>query len=94
MKEVFSLSIKNSLLNQISESDMVFETLKPHIELSGSKLCTIEGSKGILEYDCNCVRVNCSNTIIKISGENLCLDALSIERVSVSGNIFAIELCN
>lgn len=94
MKEVISLSIRNSLLNQKTETDFVYETLKPHVELNGSKICTIEGSKGIIEYDSNCVRINCSNVIIKISGENLCLDALMTERVCVSGNIFAIELCN
>ncbi|MCI7334277.1 MAG: YabP/YqfC family sporulation protein [Oscillospiraceae bacterium] len=67
------------------------ELLLPHIELSSNREATVEGSCGIIEYDKSVVRLNCRGITVKFSGDCLCINNLSGDRVSVTGDILALE---
>ncbi len=63
----------------------------PHIELSSNREATVEGSCGIIEYDQSVVRLNCRGITVKFSGDCLCINNLSCDRVSVTGDIVSLE---
>ena len=63
----------------------------PHIELSSNREATVEGSCGIIEYDQSVVRLNCRGITVKFSGDCLCINNLSADRVSVTGDIVSLE---
>ncbi len=66
----------------------------PHIELCSNRLATVEGCKGIVEYDGNVVRINCGRILVKFCGDCLSIRALSTDRISVNGTIFSVEFCS
>lgn len=68
--------------------------LSPTIDISSNKEALICGCHGIIEYDEDLVRLDCDKLIISITGKDLCIRALSIEEISVSGEIIKIEFSN
>ena len=66
----------------------------PHIELNSNRYASVEGCKGVIEYDGSVVRINCGRVIVKFSGDCLSIRALSTDRISVNGTIFSIEFCS
>lgn len=78
-------------IEQLSSLGAESELRLPHIELSSNREATVEGSCGIIEYDKNIVRLNCRGITVKFSGDCLCIGNLSGDRVSVTGDIVALE---
>lgn len=76
-------------LNDFTES-----TLLPHIEFDSDCKAVVEGSKGVIEYSENIVRINCKNVILKFCGYELNITALAADRISITGRITAFEFCN
>lgn len=66
--------------------------LMPHIIFNASKEVTVEGSKGIIEYKTDTVRINCGNYILRFRGENLSVKAPAPDEISLSGEIVSLEL--
>ena len=66
----------------------------PHIELNSNYGATVEGCKGIVEYDGSVVKINCGNLLVKFCGDNLSIKALSTDRISVNGTIISLEFCS
>lgn len=67
------------------------ELITPHIELCSEKRAVVEGCKGVLQYDCDSVRLNCKTVIVSFTGENLSLCTLSDETITVTGKISSIS---
>lgn len=67
------------------------ELMMPHIELCSDKRAVVEGCKGVLQYDCDNVRLNCRTLIVSFSGENLSLCTLSEETITVTGKISGLS---
>lgn len=65
--------------------------LMPHIIFNSSKEATVEGSKGIIEYKPDTVRINCGNYILRFKGENLSVKAPTPDEISLSGEIVSFE---
>ena len=80
-------------LQHISPID-VEESLLPHIDFCSDRQACVQGCKGVIEYNCERVRLNCRNTIIKFTGTELTITAQSIEEITVHGNIYSMEFCN
>lgn len=76
-------------LNDFSES-----VLLPHIEFDSDCKAVVEGSKGVIEYSENVVKINCKNVILKFCGYELNITALSSDRISITGRITAFEFCS
>lgn len=73
--------------------DTADELDRPHIELCSNKIVTIEGCKGIIEYNENTVRVNCSKLVVKCCGCGLSISAPNSETITVTGTVISVELC-
>lgn len=68
--------------------------LMPHIIFNSCKEALVEGSKGILEYNKEKVRLNCGKCILMFCGDNLCIRALNSEEIIITGEIVQFEFCN
>ena len=62
----------------------------PCIELSGNREILIEGSKGVLEYSAETVRVNTQGMILSISGRELNLRCISDSALIIDGFILSL----
>ncbi len=65
-------------------------TNAPCIELSGNREILIEGSKGVLEYSTETVRVNTQGMIVSIAGRELNLRCISESALIIDGFITAV----
>lgn len=83
-------SVKRRIEN-IALMDTADELEKPNIELCSDKKVTIEGCKGIIEYNENTVRINCGRLIVKCCGDGLCICAPNSDTITVSGTIISVE---
>lgn len=63
----------------------------PCIELSGNREILIEGSKGVLEYTPECVRVNTPGMILSVSGRELNLRCISETALIIEGFILSLQ---
>ena len=61
------------------------------IELTGNREISIDGCRGILEYDESVVRLNLGNMIIKITGAGLTIPSMAAEQTTVTGSIACVE---
>ena len=63
----------------------------PCIELSGNREVLIEGSRGVLEYSPETVRVNTSDMILSVFGRGLDLRCISESALIIDGFITRLE---
>ena len=63
----------------------------PCIELSGNREAVIEGSKGVLEYTTECIRVNTVGMVLVLSGRELNLRCISDSALIIDGFITSVE---
>jgi len=64
---------------------------KSHIELSSNTSATLEGSKGVLEYSTECIRISLDNFIVTFSGRNLTLKCISPTALTIQGYILNVN---
>lgn len=62
----------------------------PCIELSGNREVLIEGSKGVLEYSPEVVRVNTAGMILSVSGRELNLRCISDSALMIDGFVTSL----
>lgn len=79
-----------SRLSEFSKEEFS-DYMLPHIIFNSSKEVLIEGSKGVLEYKEDVVRINCGNYILKFKGENLSILSPTADELSISGEIISFE---
>ena len=63
----------------------------PCIELSGNRELLIEGSKGVLSYSADSVRVNTGGMIVNIAGRELDLRCISDSALIIDGFIMSLS---
>lgn len=63
----------------------------PRSELMGNSQISVENIRGILDYNENCIKINTTVGIIKIDGDELLIESISDESVSVKGRIIRVE---
>jgi sporulation protein YqfC len=63
----------------------------PKISIVGNQQIFIENYKGIVEYDSEKIRINCTKGLIKIFGNNLEINTVTSEEVYITGRISNIE---
>lgn len=81
-------SCSHSIKNRIPPQ---FLTGLPQLELLGNRQVTVEGSKGILKYESDVIRVNASGMVITFKGRNLNVRCISPDCTVVEGFISDIE---
>ena len=76
-------------------SDTAKNNLNPMtVDLISNKEALLNGCKGIIEYDESVVKVNCGHLIVSFEGSDLSIKALSVEEITVKGEIIKIEFSN
>lgn len=68
------------------------ELIMPHIELCSDARATVDGCKGILEYSCDAVKLNCNEKTVSFYGKGLCITALCLQQITVTGSIKEIKI--
>ncbi len=68
--------------------------LLPHIIFNSCSEVLIEGSKGILEYNTDSVRINGGRFVLKFVGEDLSIRALNYDEIIINGTVAAFEFCS
>ena len=63
----------------------------PCIELCGNRELLIEGSKGVLEYAADSVRINTGGMIVNVSGRELNLRCISDSALIIDGFIMSLS---
>lgn len=80
----------NSIKNSIGIPECALPDFS-HFEMNSNKEVIIEGSKGILQYDENIIRVNMGKMITAFYGRNLSLKCLDSDSLVIVGFITSIE---
>ena len=83
----------NTKLVELSKEEFS-DYLMPHVIFNSCKEATVEGSKGIIEYKPDIVRINCGRYILRFKGVNLSVKAPTVDEISVSGEIVSFEFCS
>lgn len=65
---------------------------QPRIELIGSRRCSVEPHRGLLEYARQLVSVDSAVGKVRIEGMDLEIIQMNRERITVSGEIFSVSL--
>ena len=63
----------------------------PHFEISSNREVIIEGSRGVLEYSTEIIRVNTNGMVVCFKGRNLNVKCISPQALIINGFINAIE---
>lgn len=61
------------------------------ITLIGNSEISIEGLRGILDYDSELLRINTVSGIVALTGCNLTIEAMTPEEVYIKGKITSVE---
>ena len=70
---------------------IISTSLYPLIEMASNREISIEGVKGVLEYDDNVIRINSGNMIISFFGRGLVMQCLTSSSLVIKGFITKIE---
>lgn len=63
----------------------------PQLEFNGNKEVIIEGSRGVLEYSEELIRINTTHGLICFSGRSLNLKCISSSELIINGFISKVE---
>lgn len=66
----------------------------PDISIISNRQANIYGSKGVIEYCPDLIKLNCGHLILSVKGSELSMVALSIEEVNIKGLIASVEFCS
>ncbi len=72
-------------------SSMDFLKNKCHIELEGNNTVVLEGSKGVLEYSEECIRISVESYIVSFEGRGLTLKCISPTALTIKGCVLNIS---
>ena len=63
----------------------------PNLELTGNREMTVEGCKGVLEYDEDMVKLNLGKMILQVRGRDLNIIGLTDDAAVLEGYFLSIE---
>lgn len=93
-KGVFSMEKRaRDIINDIKREEFSDYVL-PHIEFNSNSEVVVDGSKGILQYNQNKVKINCGKLVLSFIGDNLSIRATNIEQIIIIGQIVSFEFCS
>lgn len=61
-----------------------------HMEINGNREATVEGCRGVLEYDTDIVRIKTNKGVVQFSGRGLVIKCLTADALVVTGFITGI----
>ncbi len=76
-------------------SDITAKMTKPvNIDITSNNEALVSGSKGVIEYNENRIKINCDNMIVGFCGNCLSITSLCVDEVLVTGEIIRIDFAN
>lgn len=84
-------SLKDELINAIDFPKDALLNL-PKIMLIGKTHLTVENHRGIVEYLPERVRINSTVGIIRVIGENMVINSIMTEVITITGEIKSVEI--
>lgn len=87
------MAIINNQTNKKSILSSTDDYMLPHIVFNSCNEVIIEGSKGILEYNTEKIRLNAGICILDFSGMELCIRNLSLDEIVIAGHIDTFRFC-
>ncbi|MBE6824150.1 MAG: hypothetical protein E7513_02265 [Ruminococcaceae bacterium] len=82
--DIYSSKSKNSMMLDLLSQ-------QPQLEFNGNREVVIEGSKGVIEYSEEIVRINTSLGLICFEGRSLNLRCISDSELIIDGFITKVE---
>ena len=65
--------------------------ISPYLEFSSNKEVTLDGCRGILEYQSEIIRINTNKMVVAFKGRGLNIKCLTASSVVISGYITSVE---
>ena len=84
---------ENPLRNLPSKYKEVMGTA-PFLQFNGNREVTLDGCKGILEYESEIIRVNTGKMVVVFKGRKLNIKCLTVASIVISGYITCVEFIN
>lgn len=69
--------------------DIIFNI--PRITMMSNKEIRIENCKSVLEYETDKVTISSTDILIELFGENLCINIITDDEITVTGNILSVN---
>ena len=99
MSEVMALSrsrrkqkgLKSRLVSKAMEGYEMPDLSLPDIQARGNREFTVDGCKGILEYEQDSIKLNTGKLIITFLGDAMEISVYSELETIITGNIFSVE---
>lgn len=79
------------LISNAKESILDNTLLTTQIEITSNNHAIIQGSRGVIEYDQNMIRINLNSKEIQFWGDNFLIEYLSNDCIEIRGEIIKIE---
>jgi sporulation protein YqfC len=64
----------------------------PRVIMTGNFQFNIENHRGLIEYGCNCIRINTSIGVYKVTGSDLSISSIAPEEIIITGNIEDVDI--
>ncbi len=81
---------KNALQKAIAEQKVTFLP-SCRLEMVENREATLEGCRGVLEYDENCIKLSCDKMTIRFIGRELYIRCLTADTAQVEGVIVSVD---
>ncbi|MEE1320807.1 MAG: YabP/YqfC family sporulation protein [Acutalibacteraceae bacterium] len=76
-------------------SDITAKITKPvNIDITSNNEALINGSRGIIEYNEEKVKINCGNHIVSFYGNGLGITSLCVDEVLITGELIRIDFAD
>lgn len=63
----------------------------PHFEMNSNREVIVEGSRGVLEYSTEIIRINTACMVVAFKGRNLNVKCISPQSLIITGFILSVE---
>lgn len=64
----------------------------PRVEILGSRACSVEPQRGLLEYSCEKISIQTIDGIVLVLGERLQVRKMNTDKIYIEGKITSVDL--
>lgn len=62
-----------------------------HIVLSSNREATVDGCRGVLQYDDDVIRLNAGSVVVRFVGKDLMIRFIKAEQAFITGQILSVD---
>ena len=79
------------MIKLASKDNIISYTYASHLEITDNSRCVVDGLKGIVSYSSDKIKVNLGKYCVTFFGDNLFINAFSLEGAIIEGTIISLE---